>query len=241
VLWVGAPAILPLDGAVTHGLGYGLSRNGPPDARALWPAPGGHAGAVERDAVSLLATAHTARLGHVLAPLGVRYIAVIDRAAPDSHHVHRLPAGLTTTLGEQLDLSMRQAEPGLTLYENAAWMPTRAITSALPTGGNPTADALASSVTARPLAADRAPTSGTVFVSEAHDSRWRATQGDHALSNSTAFGWANAYPLSGSGAVHVRFHGGSARTLALLLQLLLWLALAVFLVVIRRRAGKAAT
>jgi hypothetical protein len=244
VLWIGDPSVLPLDGAVTHGLGYGLSRNGPPDARALWPAPGGHAGKVTRDAVSLLATAHTARLGHVLAPLGVRYVAVIDRAAPGAHRVDALPRGLTTTLGEQLDLSMRQAESGLTLYENAAWLPTRAITAALPAGGNPTADALASNITARPLVADRAPGSGTLFVSEAHDSRWRATQDGHALPNTTAFGWANAYPLRGAGgAVHVRFHGGSARTIALVLQLLLWLALLGFLLVAasRRRAAKATT
>ena len=39
VLWIGDPSVLPLDGAVTDGLGYGLSRNGAPDARALWPRP----------------------------------------------------------------------------------------------------------------------------------------------------------------------------------------------------------
>jgi hypothetical protein len=246
VLWIGDPSILPLDGATTHGLGYALSRNGPPDARALWPAPGGRAGTVARDAVDLLATARTARLGHVLAPLGVRYLAVIDRAAPGGHHVHALPRGLSATLGEQLDLSRRQAEPGLTLYENAAWVPTRAITSALPSGGDPTADALASTVTARPVPADRAPGSGTLFVSEAHDSRWRATQDGHALPDTTAFGWANAFPLraaGGAGPVHLRFHGGPARTIALVLQLLLWLALAAFLVVAasRRRAARTAT
>jgi hypothetical protein len=244
VLWIGDPAVLPLDGAATHGVGYGLSRNGPPDARALWPAPGGRAGTVARDAVGLLATAHTARLGHVLAPLGVRYVAVIDRDAPGSHRVHPLPDGLSTTLGEQLDLSMRQRESGLTLYENAAWLPTRAVTSALPAGGDPTADALASNITARPLSADRAPASGTLFVSEAHDARWRATQGGHVLTNTPAFGWANAYPLRGgpnAGAVRVRFHGGSARTIALVVQLLLWCALAGFLIVAarRRRATKA--
>ena len=242
VLWIGDPAILPLDGAVSDGIGYGLSRNGPPDARALWPAPGGRAGAVVHDAVGLLATARTARLGHVLAPLGVRYVVVIDRAAPGAHPVHALPDGLSTTLGEQLDLSQRQAEPGLTLYENAAWVPTRAVTAAVPAGGDPIDDALASNVTARPLVADHAPGSGTLFVSEAHDSRWHATQGGHALSNSRAFGWANAYPLRSSGAVRVRFQGGIARTIALVAQLLLWLALAVFLAVaaVRRRKASVA-
>jgi hypothetical protein len=196
-----------------------------------------------RDAVGLLATAHTARLGHVLAPLGVRYVAVIDRDAPGGHRVRALPAGLSTTLSEQLDLSMRQSESGLTLYENAAWLPTRAITSPLPVGGDPTADALASNITARPLSADRAPGSGTVFVSEAHDARWRATQGGHALANTSAFGWANAYPVRGArdaGPVHVRFDGGSARTIALVLQLLLWLALIGALVDSARRRRRTA-
>jgi GT2 family glycosyltransferase len=233
VLWIGSPSVLPLDGAVSDGLGYGLSRNGAPDARSLWPAPGGTAGTVVHDAVGLLATAGTARLGHVLAPLGVRYVAVIDRAAPGASGTRTLPPGLSTTLAGQLDLSVRQAEPGLTLYENAAWIPAKAIVSRpLPVGGSPTEQALTSdlSTDAKPYTGGATAGPGSLFVSEAHDSRWHASQSGHALPDVAAFGWANGYRLSASAPVRVHFAGGPQRALALLVQALAWLALGALLI-----------
>jgi GT2 family glycosyltransferase len=246
VLWLGDPSVLPLDGAVTHGLGYGLSRDGAPDARALWPAPGGSAGTVVSDAVGLLATAGTARLGHVLAPLGVRYIAVIDRAAPGSHPIRPLPPGLATTLAGQLDLSLRQSEQGLTLYENAAWIPTRAaVPAALPVGAAPTTLALESDLSGRPALDGQPVGPGSLFVAEAHDSRWQASQSGRRLPDRAAFGWANGYPLVRRAPVTVRFVGGPARAIALALQAVAWLALGVFLVgpwlrrLVRRRPERA--
>jgi len=232
VLWIGDPSVLPLDGAVTHGLGYGFSRNGAPDARSLWPAPGGTAGTVGADAVGLLATAGSARLGHVLAPLGVRYIAVIDRAAPDAHGIRDLPAGLTTTLAGQLDLSLRQTEPGLTLYENSAWIPAEAIVAhALPVGDSPTGLALTSDLSsaARPLVAEARAGPGSLFVSDAYDSRWRASQSGRSLTHVAAFGWANGYSVPSRAPVRVHFAGGPERSLALALQVLAWLGLGAFL------------
>ncbi len=250
VLWIGNPSVLPLDGSVRDGLGYGLSRNGAPDARSLWPAPGGSAGTVTRDAVGLLATAGTARLGHVLAPLGVRYIAVIDRSAPDAHGTRPLPPGLATTLAGQLDLSLRQTEPGLALYENAAWIPVKAVVAQpLPIGGAPTEQALTSdlSTDAKPFNAGAVAGPGSLFVSEAHDSRWHATQSGRSLANGAAFGWANGYTLSSRAPVRVHFAAGPQRSLALALQAGLWLLLLGFLFsgslrrLRRRRSGAVAS
>jgi hypothetical protein len=231
VLWIGDPSILPLDGAVTKGLGFGLSRNGAPDARALWPAPGGRAGTVVRDAVTLLATDRTARLGHVLAPLGVRYIAVIDRAAPRAHRVRALPPELASTLAGQLDLSLRQSDAGLTLYENAVWAPIRSVVpKALPVGGDPTSGALATDLSAAtPLPRSGSAGPGSLFFAEAHDSRWRASQSGQTLPDAAAFGWANTYPLT-RGAVRLHFAGGPQRSLALVLQAFAWLLLVLVLV-----------
>ena len=39
VLWLGDPALLPVDAKVVDGIGFGLTRDGPGDARALWAAP----------------------------------------------------------------------------------------------------------------------------------------------------------------------------------------------------------
>ena len=145
--------------------------------------------------------------------------------------IRPLPPGLSTTLSGQLDLSLRQSEPGLTLYENTAWIPTRAVvTHPLPVGSDPTSLALAADVTAgRPLPArGRVAGPGALFLSEAHDARWHATQSGRRIPDIAAFGWANGYPLAERGPVQVRFVGGPARALALVVQCGAWLALGVF-------------
>ncbi len=232
ILWIGDPSVLPLDGAVTHGVGFGLSRDGAPDARDLWPAPEGHAGTVVREAVGLLATGRTARVGHVLAPLGVRYIAIVDRTAPGVHRTRPLPAALGPSVTGQIDLTLHQTQPGLSLYENAAWVPIRAVVPrALPTGANATSAALAADLSgASALPVGGTPVGpGSLFLGEAHDSRWRATQSGRQLTDARAFGWANAYRLADRAAVQVTFAAGPARAIALVLQGLCWLAFAAFL------------
>jgi hypothetical protein len=80
-----------------------------------------------------------------------------------------------------------------------------------------------------------------LFVSEAHDDRWRATQSGRRLANVTAFGWANGYALE-RGSARVQFVGGPRRALALVVQLGAWLALGALLVGgrWRRRRGRRA-
>ena len=84
VLWVGDPTIMPTDAKVVDGVGYGLTRQGPGDARALWAPPEGDAERVLGNAIALVQDQDTIRLGHLLGPTGVRYVALITRAAPDS-------------------------------------------------------------------------------------------------------------------------------------------------------------
>jgi hypothetical protein len=141
----------------------------------------------------------------------------------------------------QLDLSLRQTEPGLTLFENAVWAPTTAVLAkAPPVAGDPTSLALAADLSnAEPLpTSPSAPAGpGSLFLSEAHDSRWRATQSGRRLSDAPAFGWANSYPLA-SGPVRVHFAGGSQRALALGFQIVAWLALLFLLTRARWRRGR---
>jgi hypothetical protein len=151
--------------------------------------------------------------------------------------VKTLPSGLTSTLSGQLDLSLRQSEPGLRLYENSVWAPTRAVLSeAPPVDGDPTSLALAADLsTAQPLPPhSESAGPGSLYLSEAHDSRWRVTQSGRRLADTPAFGWANGYPLT-QGPVRVHFESGAARALALAFQALVWLALAVLLFRGRRR------
>ena len=82
VLWLGDPSVLPVDAKVVDGIGFGLTRDGPVDARTLWAAP--ENGASDTLGAALIAArgGDTARLGHLVAPIGVRYIAVVNRWAP---------------------------------------------------------------------------------------------------------------------------------------------------------------
>ena len=77
-----------------------------------------------------LALGHdTTRLGRVLAPMGVRYIAVPRRLAPADDTPRATPAqadadraadALAGALAEQLDLQQVRLDPGLVLYRNTA-------------------------------------------------------------------------------------------------------------------------
>jgi hypothetical protein len=113
------------------------------------------------------------------------------------------------------------------------------LAKAPPTEGDPTSLALSTDLSnAKPLPPEGEAGPGSLFISEAHDSRWRATQAGRRLTNTPAFGWANGYPLDG-GAVEVKFASGPQRALALVVQAAAWLALAVFLIGGRwRRRGR---
>ena len=124
VLWVGDPTVLPLDPFVADdGTGYTLTRNGSGDARELWRAPSSRADALVGDAVELATEGRTARLGHLVAPMSVRYVAMPTRPGPGLPR-RPPPAGLPAALASQLDLARLEAPAGLALYENTAWIPT---------------------------------------------------------------------------------------------------------------------
>ena len=129
VLWVGDPETLPLAGwELDEGLAYATSRDGLPDVTELWPGSSSGATRLLADAVLLARDGSTNRLGRLLAPMAVRYVAVPSRLAPDGDGAvpRPVPAGLVRALGAQLDLRRVDTDPALLLYENTAWVPGRA-------------------------------------------------------------------------------------------------------------------
>ncbi|HEY3188160.1 MAG TPA: hypothetical protein VGJ70_11840, partial [Solirubrobacteraceae bacterium] len=70
VLWLGDPAVLPVDAKIADGFAYGLTRDGAGDARSLWAAPEHEADRTLARAVVTARAGDTARLGHLLAPIG---------------------------------------------------------------------------------------------------------------------------------------------------------------------------
>lgn len=126
VLWMGDAEVLPLAGRELGGdVAVGVSANGFPDLVDHWQVPAG--GAEERilGAVKETAQGRTEHLGRIVAPLGVRYVILVEQLAPDRVHtrVHPLPRGLTRSVARQLDLRRLEIDPAVTLYENTEWKP----------------------------------------------------------------------------------------------------------------------
>jgi GT2 family glycosyltransferase len=236
VLWVGDPAILPLDPLVAgDGTGYTLTRDGSGDARELWRAPARRADRLVGDAVELARAGRTDRLGHLVAPMSVRYVAMPTRPGPGAAQqppVPRLPAALAG----QLDLARLEAPPGLALYENTAWIPTpgtvrAADVESVPLGSkNPTGAALRADVgrvsAVRGSPSSSAPTGpGLVLWSEAFDRDWSATAQGSTLRHVNPFGWANGFTASRRTSVSITYDGQLRRYGLIALQVVLVLAL----------------
>jgi GT2 family glycosyltransferase len=238
VLWVGEPSLLPLDPFVAgDGTGYSLTRNGSGDARELWRAASGRADGLVGDAVELAAAGRTDRLGHLVAPMGVRYVAMPSRPGPGAPP-RELPARLPGALASQLDLARLEAPRGLTLYENTAWIPTPgtvrpADVDRVPLGSkNPTGAALRADIghvtAVRGSPSASAPTGpGLVLWSETFDDNWTATVGGKTLRHVKPFGWANGFDATARGSVSIDYGGQLRRYGMIALQAVLVLAFLV--------------
>ena len=146
-LWLGDAGVLPgvgwaLDAPGIDDLGedrvlaYLTSERGVPTISEHWPGAEGAATPLVADAVRVAASGGTSRLGALLAPMGVRYVVVPLGPAPDPFAENRRydPDDLLATLEAQLDLDGVTVNPGVRVYRNAAWGPTRAL---LPPGTQP--------------------------------------------------------------------------------------------------------
>jgi hypothetical protein len=256
VLWLGDPAVLPLSAwPLDDGLAFATSDNGAPDVRSLWATSASAPSRLLGDAVRLAAEGSTNRLGRLLAPMAVRYVVLVERAAPQREHTpaRPLPEGVERTMSDQLDLRRVEADPAITIFENTAFAPVRA---ALDDGQ---ADAVASpnlfSVAAtldlsgaRPVLGDGAGharwdgavTAPAVFVAEAASSRWSLTVDGEDAERAKALGWANVFSVAGDGGRgELRYETPLLHRGVIALQVVLWLVAVRALAVSgpRRRLG----
>ena len=245
VLWLGDPAGLPNDPAVSDaGIGWTVTRNGTGDARESWPGAPTPADELLGDAVDLVASGRTGRAGHLFAPTGVRYIAVPERPGPGAEVRTPPPPGLVAHLDEQIDLVRLGALPDVVLYENGAWAPARAVVEAggdaVPTGdGGGLRRAVDTELDdALPLRGSRTAGPGVILWAEAYDRGWEARAGDETLDHRRAFGWTNAYELPDRRAVSLRYEGQASRWALLAVQATLWSAVIVVWWRGRARAGR---
>jgi GT2 family glycosyltransferase len=258
VLWVGAPQALPLAGwRLKNGVSYATSVDGLPDASALWPPSQAGATPVLAQDLRLATAGRTTGLGHLLAPLAIRYIVIPNRVAPDAPRGSGLPQpeDLLTALGQQVDLRSVAGDQSLTVYDNVAWAPERyvlPVASAAPShSGTPEAAEAAPLAGSQPVLTGNGPDwySGVlpggrdVIVSATGDRAWALSVDGHVAPRRPAFGWAMAFAVPGSGGrAQLRYGTPSVRYLELAGQVVVWLAALAFFALgrSRRRGGHAA-
>lgn len=245
MLWLGAPSILPIDpGIRPSGLGYGVTRNGPGEAIDLWPAPTRGADRLLAESIDLVTTSRTNRLGHLLAPMGVRYIAVPDRRGADDQVLADLPS-VRVALANQLDLTRLETRTGLVVYENQAWAPLGAVlvddAAGLPVDSKDPkqaasrTDLTGAAPVALPGTTEVAVPAGTVLWSEAFSSGWRASASGQSVAHVRTFGWANGYVLGVPGRISLRYARQGTRDVVVVLELAAWLLVLGGLFVTRSR------
>jgi len=255
VLWVGDPQTLPVAGwRLQAGIAYATSEGGVLDARDLWPpSRPGPAKQVVSD-LALARAGQTTRLGHLLAPLAIRYLVMPLEAVPGGSVVGRVvppPNDLLDALGTQVDLRSVATDPAFVVYENTAWGPGRTIlpTSAVaPSEQSGPAAAQAAELAGSPAVLPSAttpatyrgylPTPGDVYLSAASSSRWKLTVGGGVTQRRTAFGWANAFAAP-AGPASLSYRTPATRSVELWLVLLLWAAILAWLLRSPRHSPRA--
>jgi GT2 family glycosyltransferase len=257
VLYLGNPQVMPVASwTFRTGVAYSLVSDGSLDVTADWAGPPVLEDQVLRTAVEAAASETTARVGRLLAPLGVRYIVVplIDRVNSTTSDPLPAPSGLLDALGDQLDLIRVPGSAEIAVFENTAWLPVFSMLSgdAATASTEAGADAIVrydvSGQTPVFLGADLARpvvgpvAAGLLNTSLRADPRWRLTVDGTQVNPQTTFGFSQAYPITTPGTATFEYQTSSTRGLWIAVQFVLWLALlAIAVDVLPRNLGRRRT
>jgi hypothetical protein len=249
VLWIGDPELMPLAGwHLRDGVAYASTDGGLPTVADRWAGTSAKPTGLMGEALGLANRRETSRLGRLLAPMGVRYVIVVEAAAP-GEPVHPAPADLVRTLGEQLDLEQVPVDTTMHVFRNAAWAPTRATLPAGAAVSDADTDFFRSAIAtdlhdAKPALKDGdgyaayagdVANGDDVYLATAASPHWSLSVGGHNVPRSTAFGFGNLFAVDGTGRATARFNTPIQRRLLLAVQVALWVAAVIVLIRLRRR------
>jgi GT2 family glycosyltransferase len=263
VLWVGSPDGLPLAGRqLEAGFAYGATFDGGPGLSDDWAT--GPAGAAPRLASDLLLVQGrlTTRLGHLLAPAGVRDLVIPNHVGPSGSGGSQVPVpgALLAGLGLQTDLqAVDVGDPDYTVYENAAWAPVRSVLPAVAarhvategpaglralqqidlTGSRPvltggSAHSVSGSV----------PSGRTIFVGSSRSGGWHLSAGGRNAPATAAFGWGMSFEVPAAASpgelvgARLGYTPPWAERGGYVLAIVLWIASILVVIVDRRHRAR---
>ena len=250
VLWVGDAELLPVHAwRYDEDLAYAATDRGAPTV--LDRLRGGPPGATPllADALALAEDRRTNRLGHLLAPMGVRYLVVPLQLSPSGSaaadasgdDARAAADALADVLSQQLDLEEVPVRGGLVVYRNTAWASSRSVLPARSGDRTDFTQAVADDLAAaRPaLARDRGavdavgrvPAAGDLLVASTADDHWSVRVAGVPLARGETYGWANQFTATRTGPATLTYDTPLARRLAVVGQVVLW----VLVVLVRRR------
>jgi GT2 family glycosyltransferase len=239
VLMIGDARVLPVPSTeYRDGVAWAIVDDGVLDALDRWAPPPNAASDLVTTALDEMSASSTLRAGRLLAPLGIRYIVVppFDGVNSTVNDPLPLPAGLVSSLEDQLDLVARIPRlPTLEVFENRAWLPT----AALLTG--PAAEASSSAgseVLVRSELSGANPVfvgvdqfgstvddvqAGVVHVAVPFDDNWSLRVDGESVPARRAFGETTAFDVTTGGVATLAYDSPAIRFLAVLVQALLWI------------------
>jgi GT2 family glycosyltransferase len=248
-LWIGDPDVLPVSGWTLPGdddLAFGVTEGNLPTVTQRYRLDGGAGVEHLREAVDAAVRGRTSRLGQLLAPMGIRYVLLIDRPAPEPFASVEvpLPDGALAAFEEQLDLTRIPVAPGAELYEVQHTWPLRSDIAelGLPEDGVPTAAGqLLLPPSDPPAVLGGGP--GTEFSGELDDGAvvaqsvtadegWSLRVGGSTAPRSSLFGWAQQFHVERGGDATLSW---STPVLSRVLQAVQVVALLALIVVAGRR------
>ena len=169
---------------------------------------------------------------------------VPERLAPQPFAEEEFPLdpAVRDALSSQLDLVQINVNPAVTLYENAAWIPTRALLPDSEAGDLGSEDVSPEEALAAATATDfgsataalgdeRGPTTfrgpvdgqGELYLASGPTSGWQLEVNGEEADRRTVFGWANAFDLPRGGTATLSYDRPATRWIFLAVQAALWL------------------
>ncbi len=242
VLWVGDTELLPggngwnLDERLSY---TAATTSALPGVADLWPTTSEGASSRLGRALDLALARDTTRLGRVLAPMGVQYIAVPQRLAPSDdtpRPTQRNGAAddLIAVLAEQLDLEQVRVDRGVVLFRNTAFAPLRSVAPD-PGALGETSVAGMGSVDlsgSEPVLVDgdgarhargTVPADQTIVQASTASDNWRLSVDGRPAEARSAYGWADAFAVDSGGAAELTYRTPTAVRALAAAQVALWL------------------